>query len=136
MSSAANRSREFESDEVTVGTSFATIHTSQERPHDEGDTQVGLELENSGATATDGFKIQIKYHESGAWHDYLADTDFDSTSLAHIMWAASETGPHELGAGAVAFARLNLGPVFRWRAQAKVASGSTTAVLRGVERSV
>lgn len=132
--SAADRARQFESDDTTVDTSLTVVHTSGENPHDHRDTLLSLEVENTGDTATSGFDIQIQDHTDGEWYSFLEGNDFDSTSI-DAMRFASDTGPHELGAGNKAHVQLRIGPVYRWRARAQVASGTTTVQIRGTERS-
>jgi len=91
---------------------------------------LSLDIENLGAETTDGFTIDVQLAPGGAWFSYLADGEFDVTTIANMRWATS-TGPHELPGSAHAGTQVWLGAVHAVRFGASVAANTTDLKIRG-----
>ncbi len=113
------------SESITITTSYVDILTLI---LDGRADVLNLELENTGAAALTGFKVLLKDHADGEWYDFLSGVDFDSTDLSNMLFA-SATGPHELGAAAIAHAHVRVNAAYGVKFQGLCGS-STTVVLR------
>ena len=119
--------RELSSGAVTVGNTSTVLLTKETLGTY---TRMGVDINNAaGGGALNAFKIEVKYHNDGAWYEWLADTDFDSTTIAALL-TCTDTGPHELGADASAGFSVELGAFQSIRFSATSAT-SSTVTLRG-----
>jgi len=91
---------------------------------------LAIEVDNTGATTFDSFKVQIRTHANGTYVDFLTDTDFDSITNSNMIFSTS-TGPHEVVNGTKAHTIVRLPAVNAFKLFGKVAAGTTTAVVRG-----
>lgn len=124
---------------ITVGTDFTTLVTMDPPLRGYGET-IAFEVENAGTTAFSGFQVQLMDHVSGEWYTFLSGTDFDATGNANLRFAlgAVDTSPkpQKLAGGARAHVHIRVNGAYNIRFQAKVASGVTTAKIRGTYRPI
>lgn len=122
----SNDRYDFDAAEVTVGTSLTTLHTIEGLREQR---VWNIEVENTGAVATNGFTVLIKDHPNGEYYAFLDNVNFDTPNDNMIF--STTTGPHELGAGGKAHVIIHTRSAWGVRLQAKVAAGTTTIKVRG-----
>lgn len=126
----------FKSSVVEVGTEFTTLLEQQvvTRGNQEGFDVVNLEIENTGDTnAFSDLKIQLQDHPDGEFYDYLIASDFATAGHPNIPFV-SVTAPDTLGDGETTHLIFKTHGAYAFKVLAKVASGTTTAVVRGYGR--
>lgn len=100
---------------------------------DLGRGQVGManiEVDNVGSTALTGFRIQLRDHKNGTWYTFLADTDFQDSSLANLLYCGTSDDSliQALTAAADGHVHMRLNAANAMRIQAKTATTGTLTV--------
>lgn len=92
---------------------------------------MSVEVENAsvGSPLTD-FKVRIKTHPDGAWVDYLADGDYDSTDLNDNVLFASTVSASKTTAGTRTQFICQLPAVHAVDFQARVSIGTANVTVR------
>ncbi len=121
----------FETAAVTVGTSDTVLVTEavDVRTPIQG-VMLAIEVDNTGGTTLDSFKVQLRLHANGAFVDFLTDADFDSTTNSNMIFSTS-VGPQQVVGGTKAHTIVRLPAISALRLTGKVAAGSTTVIVRG-----
>jgi hypothetical protein len=93
---------------------------------------VSLSIQNLGAAALTGFKIQRQYIDGGAWVDWLAGADFN-TATGKCCPSGGTTGNvvYTLPAGSTAWLDFDPGGVVAVQFLASAASATTLALTGG-----
>lgn len=115
---------------TTTETTILTVNTANYE-------WMGVEIINTGATALNGFNVQIAFNSTNFFHtklssagDYTTNTSLQNGNATTINQEFSGD-PRTLAGGSRVWARLNLRGVYAVRFTATVASGSTTMAIRG-----
>jgi hypothetical protein len=95
---------------------------------------VDIDFENvSGGGAVNSFVVERQAHPNGAWHSFMSDSDFGSTTNPNLVFATTATGykPHDVTVGNNANACIRVVGCYAIRFSAKIASGAAQAIIRG-----
>lgn len=122
--------RQFDSDEITVGTSFTTL---TEQDLETGGAVVAIEVDNaSGGQALSDYQVQVKSHPDAAWFTVLSASELTEGGHDLVMSADGSLG--SLASGSKANFQIVLSGYHSFRTQAKVASSTATVRERGTRR--
>jgi hypothetical protein len=115
---------------VAVGTTLAVIGTPIVLNGVGRD--VSLSIQNLGAAALTGFKIQRQFIDGGAWVDWLAGTDFNfATAKCSASGGPSGYAIYSLPAACIAWLDFDPGGVVAVQFLASAASATTLALAGG-----
>lgn len=107
---------------TTVTTSATVVHTIPMSDLTNG--YVGLEIQNTGATAFTAFAVQVLNHPDGTYADYITAWTAATSTLLFISANAAT-----LAGGATAYAQILVLGAYAIRVRATVGSGTTTAIV-------
>lgn len=122
-------SKPFASSSVTVTTAWTDLITFNVNDRNLSIDNLVAEIHNSGGTAFSDFQLLVQDHQDGEFYALITGDGWASTT--NTLHRVNPSTPKTLAGAARSHVELNLGCVNAVKFQAKVASGTTTAAVRG-----